>query len=212
MSNYIHYGCGLSAPKEWINYDVSPTIRIQKIPVLGKFLLKRFHPVFFPENVKFGDITKGLPGVAPNSCAGVYCSHTLEHLSLQDFRTALAKTYEMLKPGGIFRCVVPDLEIAARLYLEKVQQGSPEASIQFMQTTLLGVKQRKRGLRGLLYGAFGNSEHLWMWDALSLSEELRKVGFSSVREAKYADSADPMFRLVESEGRFYHAVALEAIK
>jgi len=118
--------------------------------------------VFFPENVKYGDITKGLPGVAPNSCVGVYCSHTLEHLSLQDCRTALVKTYEMLQPGGIFRLVVPDLEIAARQYLERTQQGSPEASIQFMQTTLLGVKQRKRGLRALLSGAIGNSEHLWM--------------------------------------------------
>lgn len=212
MKQYVHYGCGLTAPTEWLNYDISPTLRIQKIPLIGKFLLKRFHPVFFPDNVRYGDITKGLPGIQANSCEGVYCSHTLEHLSLQDCRTALKNTHAMLKPGGIFRCVVPDLEMSAKIYLDKLSQGSPEASIQFMQSTLLGVKARRRGLRALLSGAVGNSEHLWMWDAMSLGEELKKAGFSSVRSCEFGDSEDPMFAHVEHEGRFYHAVALEAIK
>ena len=212
MKQYVHYGCGLTAPSEWINYDISPTLRIQKIPLIGKFILKRFHPVFFPDNVKYGDITKGLPGIKANSCDGVYCSHTLEHLSLQDCRIALKKTYEMLKPGGIFRCVVPDLEKSAQIYLERLSQGNSEASIQFMQSTLLGVKARKKGMRAMLSGAVGNSEHLWMWDTTSLSVELEKAGFSSVRPCVYNDSADPMFQHVEHEGRFYHAVALEALK
>ena len=87
---YVQYGCGLSAPKEWVNFDVSPTLRLQKIPVVGNWL-KKSSKVVFPSNVLYGDIVKGLP-VADNSCDGVYCSHTLEHLSLEDF---LQKIHDM---------------------------------------------------------------------------------------------------------------------
>jgi hypothetical protein len=72
MGNYVQYGCGLSAPAEWINFDVSPTLRIQKIPILGGLLKGRLN-TRFPDNVRYGDIIKGLP-VADNSCDGLYCS------------------------------------------------------------------------------------------------------------------------------------------
>lgn len=92
---YVHYGCGLSAPKEWINFDVSLTLRIQKIPIIGQIIKHKLNTVF-PENVRYGDTIKGLP-IDENSCDGIYCSHTLEHLSLQDFRIALKNTRKILK-------------------------------------------------------------------------------------------------------------------
>src|SRR6478609_9406318 len=92
---YVQYGCGLSAPKEWKNFDGSPTLRIQKIPIIGSVLKSKLN-VTFPSNVLYGDIVKGLP-VNANSCDGIYCSHILEHLSLQDFRQALKNSFEILK-------------------------------------------------------------------------------------------------------------------
>jgi len=92
---YVQYGCGLSAPKEWKNFDVSPTLRIQKTPIVGNLFKSRLNTVF-PENVQYGDIIKGLP-VKDDSVDGVYCSHTLEHLSLEDFRKALKNTYRIMK-------------------------------------------------------------------------------------------------------------------
>src|SRR5438046_2163574 len=127
---YVQYGCGLSAPADWKNYDTSPTLRIQKIPVLGKLIGSRMSPVF-PSNVLYGDIVKGLP-VSNTSCDAVYCSHVLEHLSLNDFRVALANTYRILKPGGTFRCVVPDLEAITRSYLHKLESKRETASIEFI--------------------------------------------------------------------------------
>ena len=67
MSLYVQYGCGLSAPVGWQNFDASPTLRLQKIPLIGKLVRK----VDFPSNVLYGDIVKGLPGIAPQSCDGV---------------------------------------------------------------------------------------------------------------------------------------------
>lgn len=210
MKKYVQYGCGLSAPKEWINFDVSPTLRIQKMPILGTLLKNRLN-TNFPSNVLYGNIIEGLP-IAPNSCDGLYCSHTLEHLSLMDFRKALANSFAILKEGGTFRCIVPDLEHAARLYISELDKGSATASVVFMESTLLGVKNRPRGIKGLIRSFFGNSNHLWMWDFTSLSKELQNACFSQIRACKFNDCKDDMFKHVESAGRFEHAVAIECIK
>jgi len=193
-----------------VNFDVSPTLRIQKTPVIGSLLRSRLNTIF-PDNVRYGDILKGLP-VADGACDGLYCSHTLEHLALDDFRLALRNSYKVLKPGGIFRCIVPDLEFAAREYIRQLDNGQKEASIGFMHETLLGYAVRPRGWKGLISSFFGNAHHLWMWDAHSLAEELRLAGFVSIRPCSYNDSEDKMFTFVEDPSRFNHAVAIECRK
>ncbi|MBX2952279.1 MAG: methyltransferase domain-containing protein [Leadbetterella sp.] len=207
---YVQYGCGLSAPEQWINYDASPTLQIQKAPLIGE-LFKSNLNTEFPSNVLFGDIIKGLPEDV-NSVDGLYCSHTLEHLALNDMRRALANSYAILKKGGIFRCVVPDLEYAAREYIKRLDAGDETASMFFMQDTLLGVEDRPRGAKGMVSSYFGNSHHLWMWDRKSLARELRNAGFVEVRECSFNDSEDPMFTHVEDQSRFVNAVALECRK
>ena len=208
---YVQYGCGLSAPEHWVNYDVSPTLRLQKIPVIGN-LFRNLSSIKFPTNVRYGDIIKGLP-VKENLCDGVYCSHTLEHLSLEDFKIALKNTYAILKHGGKFRCIVPDLEHAAKVYLEAITKNDPSASLYFIGPgTLLGIEKRSRNFESFLRSFFGNSHHLWMWDKLSLAKELENTGFKHVRICNFNDSDDEMFKQVEDIGRFENAVSIEAIK
>lgn len=213
MSNqYVQYGCGpFSAPQGWMNFDASPTLRIQQLPLIGGLLKNRMH-VTFPPDVLQGDILKELPGIGENSCNGVYCSHVLEHLAYDDCLRAVRNTYRILKPGGYFRCVVPDLESAAREYVEDLARHDREANTKFLQKTMLGKKQRPRGLKGLLLTTIGNSDHLYMWDHLSLTHILEEVGFTRVRSCSFNDCPDDMFRLVEEASRFENAVALEAIK
>ncbi len=208
---YVQYGCGLSAPKEWTNFDTSPTLRIQKIPLIGKFIAQKSGTVF-PDNVLYGDITKGL-SVKPNSCDGVYCSHVLEHLSLNDFRKALFNTYTILKPGAVFRCVLPDLEVLARNYVAALDKHDTEASIRFIGNgTLMGIESRPKGLINFIKSYYGNSHHLWMWDYYSLSNKLKEAGFKNIRKAQFNDSKDEMFKLVEDKSRFENALAIECTK
>ncbi len=211
MKLYVQYGCGKSAPSEWINFDISPTLQLQKKPILG-FLLRRRLNTQFPPNVKYGDIIRGLPGIAEESCDGVYCSHVLEHLSLKDFRIALTNTRKLLKPGGIFRCVMPDLEYYAKAYLKEMQDENVQASYNFIKSIHMGAEERPKNLKTFIVAFLGNSKHLWMWDRLSVKVELEKAGFSSVRQCYFNDSKDLMFQRVESPGRFNQAVAFEAVK
>lgn len=205
-SQYLQFGCGLSAPVEWVNFDASPRLRIQRIPVVGT-LLSRNGP-YFSRNARYGDITKGLP-IQPESCAAIYCSHVLEHLSLDDFRTALYNTHKYLEPGGRFRLVVPDLMALATEY---VNSTAPDAAKQFMENSNLGTHHRPRGFSGLMRMWLGNSRHLWMWDFESISVELVTAGFEGIRRAICGDSGDDMFNVVENVDRWRGGLGVECFR
>jgi hypothetical protein len=202
-TTHVHYGCGFSAPLEWVNFDASPTLRIEKLPFLGPLISTGNGR--FPKNVRYGDIVKGLP-VPTQSCRAVYCSHVLEHLALSDFRAALVNTRKILAAKGIFRLVVPDLRTAALRYTD---DKSDEAAIRFMSETFLGMTERKRGAMGMLRSWLGNSQHLWMWDFQSMRRELETVGFHDIRAAQFGDSEDPMFAAVEEKSRWEDAVGIQ---
>ncbi|MEI6429665.1 MAG: methyltransferase domain-containing protein [Pseudanabaena sp. ELA607] len=205
-SLYVQYGCGYSAPREWRNFDASPTLRFERLPLIGQLYTK--NQSRFPRNVEYGDIVKGLP-IAPKSCDGIYCSHVLEHLSLNDFRVALHHTHQMLRAGGIFRLVLPDLEYSVKQYLNS---HDDDAALSFMRETYLGIEKRDRSVKGLILSWFGNSQYLWMWDYKSIKLELEKAGFVSVENAVFGDSEDPMFQKVEEQDRWENCLGVKCKK
>ena len=193
---------GSTPPKEWSNFDSSPTLRFERLPIVGKLYSRNEQQ--FPDNVQYGDIVKGLP-IKRNSCQFVYSSHVLEHLSLADFDAALANTIAIMKPGGIFRFVLPDLEYSINKY---VNDSGSDASVNFLKETLLGREYRPRGIAGLLKQWLGNSEHLWMWDFKSMVAELEKAGFSKIRRVQFDDSGNKLFDLVEEHQRWRNALGV----
>lgn len=201
--HYVQYGCGLCAPDNWTNFDASPTLRLERVPVLGKF--RPGGGPRFPTNVNYGDIVKGLP-LAPRSCRAIYCSHVLEHLSLSDFRVALRNTRQLLVDKGIFRLVVPDLRVTAERF---VADPGERAAMDFMTETTLGVTERRKNILGFVRAWLGNSQHLWMWDFPSLRSELDSAGFRNIRRAQYGDSEDKMFATVEEQPRWTDAVGIQ---
>jgi hypothetical protein len=204
---YTQFGCGSSAPVGWRNFDASPTLRLQRLPIIGHRFRGGAYPEF-PPGVEFGNIVQKLP-LPCGSCRGVYASHVLEHLALDDFRAALREVIRLLEAGGLFRMVVPDLESLARNYLAST---APCPSSEFMDRADLGRKTRSRGLKGLLRGWLGNSLHLWMWDERSLGAELRDAGFVGIRRAVFGDSKDRRFVEVEDPSRWNGCLGMECQK
>ena len=125
----------------------------------------------------------------------------LEHLALDEFRFALRNTLGMLRPGGVFRFVVPDLAERARRYVDEIRKGKNDASISFMLACNLGKVTRNPTSRKIT-DVFGNSAHLWMWDELSMRQELSAAGFVRIRRCKFGDADDAMFCKVEDYHRF----------
>jgi predicted SAM-dependent methyltransferase len=95
---------------------------------------RRFHPDwenvdFFPiaPNVRAHDLRKGIP-YPEGTFDVVYHSHVLEHFPKHMAPGFLGECHRVLKPGGVIRVAVPDLEEIARLYLnalENAEKGIP---------------------------------------------------------------------------------------
>jgi hypothetical protein len=203
---YVQYGCGHCAPPGWVNFDASPTLRWERVPILGRIYKKNAER--FPATVHYGDIVRGLP-IARESCQGIYCSHVLEHLSYEDCLLALRNSFTYLKPGGTFRLVVPDLEQLARAYLASSAESPANW---FMEVSDLGRVRRPRGLKAFLLGWLGNSAHLWMWDERSMAAALRLAGFKHIRRAAFGDAQDPWFTEVEDPVRFEGCLGMQGSK
>jgi SAM-dependent methyltransferase len=205
-SEYVQYGCGFCAPESWLNFDASPTLRFERIPLLGRLYTRNAER--FPRNVQYGDIVKGLP-ISEGACRGIYCSHVLEHLAFDDLRVALRNTYTYLQPGGVFRLVVPDLERLVKIYLTDERA---EAAVRFMQSSGLGTVRRPRSLLAAVSAWLGNSAHLWMWDEKSMTHELERQGFTQIRRAAFGDAGDNRFHEVEQADRFIDALCIQCVK
>ncbi len=203
---YIQYGCGQSAPESWLNFDASPTLMFERIPLLGRIYTR--NAVRFPENVLHGDIVKGLP-ISPGAAAGVYCSHVLEHLAYKDLQIALRNTHELLLAEGVFRMVLPDLEDLAQKYL---QSTAVDRACTFMRDSYLGRDTRPRSLFAFVREFLGNSHHLWMWDFDSMAAELSDAGFTHIRRAYFGDSKDARFSEVEVKARWDSCLGIECRK
>lgn len=207
-SSHVQFGCGTCAPAGWRNFDAGPIFLIEKrLPFLKATLVRKGFPDY-PSSIEYGDVVKGLP-LAAGSVDAMYCSHVLEHLSREDCRQTLRNVYRYLRPGGIFRLVVPDLEQLTRIYLNT---PGAEASHVFMVEAHLGDESTAKGLMRLPRALFGKSQHLWMWDYKSMSRELEIVGFMGIRLARAGDSTDSRFGEVEDEGRWRDALGMECLR
>jgi len=204
---YVHYGCGWCAPEGWTNFDASYTLIFERLPLIGKLYTKNSQR--FPDRVHYGNIVKGLP-LAQERAKGIYASHVLEHLAYDDCLQALRNTLRLLRPGGIFRLIVPDLESAAHRYLESLKGRSAEANERFMEFTSLGRRESPRGIVPWVYWWLKSSRHLWMWDYPAMAHALEGQGFRNIRRCTFGDSEDPMFARVEDRLRFNEALAIEA--
>ncbi|MEO6453267.1 MAG: methyltransferase domain-containing protein, partial [Ginsengibacter sp.] len=68
------------------------------------------------------DLSQGIP-FKDNTFDMIYHSHVLEHFSKSDGVKFVNECFRVLKPGGILRVAIPDLEQITRNYLKFLELG-----------------------------------------------------------------------------------------
>ena len=97
----LNIGCGYITHPDWINLDIAPISPI----------------------VKSFDLRRGLPEIDASTDV-CYSSHVLEHLSTIEAEFMVQECFRVLKSGGIFRLVIPDLEQITREYLRCLETAN----------------------------------------------------------------------------------------
>gem|GEM_PF-106570 len=124
----LNLGCGSRYHPAWVNVD----FRSNGNGVIVHDLKKR---------LPFDDV----------SFDAVYHSHVLEHFPKHHAPLFLRECFRVLRPGGILRVVVPDLEQIVRLYLEALEkslQGNHEAQYRYEWIMLELFDQMVRNVSG----------------------------------------------------------------
>jgi SAM-dependent methyltransferase len=220
MALILNLGSGVkvSSDPDVVNVDWSPYLRIARSRVLRKLSpllldrerLNRLHTL--PDNVLVHNLKEGIPW--PDcSVDVVYHSHLLEHLDRDVAERFMLEIRRVLRPGGIQRIVVPDLEKAVLAYLDnlrknpeadgdKARDSAPhdkyvaailEQSIRRESSGTSTKRPLRRALENLLLGdARRRGEtHQWMYDALNLSQLLERCGFADIERRSFDSSGIP---------------------
>ena len=96
-TTYLNLGCGSQYHPDWINIDIAPQ---------------------GPEVIQH-DLSGGIP-LPDAACDVVYHAAVLEHMRRSNAAAFLTECCRVLKPRGIVRVGVPDLEKTCQLYLSRL--------------------------------------------------------------------------------------------
>ena len=129
------------------------------------------------------DVTRRWP-IPDDSVDFLFSDNVIEHLTLDQARTALKEAHRVLRQGGVIRIVTPDVSELVRLYLAGPESAA-SLRAELAQEGYLVAHQVD-----LLRFAFQDDGHHkgYLWDRDSLAVELRSSGFTSVEFHEPAQS------------------------
>jgi len=162
----LNLGCGNRFNDSWINLDFTSS-----------------NP-----KVKSHNFLNGIP-FEDGSIDVVYHSHVLEHFSKTDGVNFIKECYRVLKPNGIIRIAVPDLERIAKEYLmnlEKATNGESGAELNYDWIMLEFYDQTVRNYSGGEMAKYLFQEKIHNEDYVfgRIGEEGRKIREQFIAEKK----------------------------
>jgi SAM-dependent methyltransferase len=185
----LHLGAFDQVQEGWLNTDVTPHLFVARVPGVA-WLLHRagvigteryaahrsgaFHSLHYLDvgrRFRFDDDT----------FEAVYASHVLEHLEPEVAERCLKEVRRVLRPGGVLRLAVPDLD-------EVVAGYDPDDPDLF----LAGLYDAHSGRRSR------TSLHRWMYNDKSLQALLLRVGFHDVRRCEFRQGRCPDVEKIET--------------
>lgn len=174
----LHWGCGPITPFGWVNSDITPGPSVDVV----------------------ADITRGLPFPA-DEFDYIVSIHVLPELAYRDQDRALRELRRILKPGGVLRLSLPDLDRAIRAY----QGNDPDYF-------LIGDDQVKCLAGKLIVQLTWYGQSRCLFTAEFAEELLARNGFRDLRRCDYQRTGSPFPAIVELDDRQLESFFIEATK
>jgi predicted SAM-dependent methyltransferase len=174
----LNWGCGPLAPFGWVNSDIEAGPGIDVV----------------------ADIRKGLP-FPDNHFDYIVSIHVLPELAYRELDPALQELRRVLKPNGVLRLSLPDLDLAINAYRSK--------DVDYF---LIGDDEVK-SLAGkmivqLLW--YGRSRSMYTWEFTK--ELLERTGYREVTRSAHEKSTSGLQGITELDNRALESLFVEARK
>jgi hypothetical protein len=179
----VQLGCGFSVGEDWLNFDSSPRLRLERPPVLGGLAVPDVREqATLPRR---GSLWRHHDRVAGSRRhrEGVVCFSCARVCQLRELQVRAAKGPCPAGPGGLL--IVPDPEERARRYVAALDAGRVKAGGACTRNCMLGAERRPKGPINFLRQMIGGGAHQWMWDHASMAAHLEAAGFVEVRRATW---------------------------
>ena len=143
---------------------------------------------------------------------GIFCDHTLEHLSYEEVEHVLDESYRILKPGGWIRVIVPDFNLFVTKYYENDNEWFNK-----WKTLVLGHESRK-GMERFFTKIFALNftanfyHHKTLWNYEMAQLLFLEAGFSNVESVRFREGQSGLFFDKDTEDRRFVSLYLEAQK
>ena len=168
----MHLGCGTVYKEGWINIDNNSDNNIQKLDLDW-------------------DLRKSLP-FHDNSVDFIYNEHFLEHLTVEEGISAIKDFFRVLKPGGVMRIAMPDLEKIVHGYLDENWKENSKACSEKYGLTFIQTRAEGININFRWWG------HQWLYDWEELERRLKEAGCEKIKRCRLFESEHEELKNLET--------------
>lgn len=174
----LNWGCGMVTPLGWVNSDIGMGPGVD-VPA---------------------DIRQGMP-FESNGFDYIVSIHALPELAYTELDAALAELFRILKPGGVLRLGLPDLDLALTAYAS--------GDVDYF---LIGddVVKSLAGKMIVQLTWFGRSRSMYTWDFIR--ELLERNQFTRVERCRFRESKSSHPGILDLDNRPLESLFVEAMK
>jgi predicted SAM-dependent methyltransferase len=174
----LNWGCGEWAQPGWINSDIKEDVGVDIV----------------------GDIRDGLP-LESDSLDYAVSIHSLPEIPFAELVPALEELRRVLKPGGVLRLALPDLDRGIDAYQRR---DSSYFKVPDEDAKSVGAKF----VTQMVW--YGYSRSLFTHEFIE--EQLEKAGFTQVNHCSYKQTATAYPEIVDLDNREKESLFVEAVK
>ena len=163
----LHLGAGTINLDTWFNTDLSPKVN-EKIYYLNMLKI----PYFFDDN----------------TFDYIFSEHNFEHFTLEELYKILKECIRVLKPDGIIRIAIPDLNKIIKFYQEENTTNTQYKEWGIKTFIPFAHEKKLKNKAIVLNNFFRDWGHKFIYDYETIYDLLKVCGYKEITECKISKS------------------------